>query len=88
MFLLRSSGFEQRVVGGGQSLPQLLPRDAGGGNHHHLSTIGQPASHVRAIDNRTDARMLPVEYILNCVCRKITANKWNPETDYCFLVFS
>lgn len=88
MYLLRSSGHEQRVIGGGQSLPRLLSRDAGGGNNHQLRTIRQPASHVRVINNRTDARMFSVEYIFNCACGKIAANKWHPETDYAFLVFS
>lgn len=63
--LRRSSGLEQFVVGGGPSVPQLLSRDAGGGNHRQLRALRQPASHVRAIDYRTDARMFTVEFILN-----------------------
>lgn len=85
MFLLRSSGLEQCVVGGGPSLLQLLSRDAGGGDHHQLRALRQPASQVRAIDDRTDANMFAIEYIFNLTCDKITADKWNTETDDAFL---
>lgn len=47
VFLLRCIDNEQRVIGGGQSLLQLLSRDAGGGNHHQVRAHGQPASRVR-----------------------------------------
>lgn len=65
MFLLRSSGLEQCVVGGGPSLSQLLSRNAGGGKHHQLRALKQPASRVRATDDRTDARMFTVKYTFN-----------------------
>ena len=59
MPLLRSSGLEQCAVGGGPSLLQLLSRDAGGGNQ--LRALRESAGQVRAIDERTDARMLTVK---------------------------
>lgn len=55
MPLLRSSGLEQCAVGSGQSLLQLLSRDARGGNHHQLRALREPARQVRAIDERRDA---------------------------------
>ena len=44
--LRRSPSPEQRAAGGGQGVLQLLPRDAGGGQHLHLEPLQQPAGQV------------------------------------------